>query len=306
MNQRFIITLCIFIVPLGNLVYGDAWDTVILRDDFNVAGSLPDSNLWGVNWGASTWGVLGRTLFPSQVNQPAGPFPYIENGECIIEQHTYNPYDTSHMTLLGGEIHTLMQFDPNRAYRFEARVKNNQYPNGLVTSFFTYGYDGSKSDEIDFEFLSNKTNDNVNYPGGDPFPVNTWNESQQWPQYVVNGGLNLNNWNTFRIYWYPGQQIVWTWMDPVNGETLLRSETTSGRIPDEPMQLFFNFWAPTSDWPDAYSADLQPADNLGQNQIYKYEIDYVEVCVPEPSAISSILVAGLVFAGLTMSRRKHN
>ena len=42
------------------------------------------------------------------------------------------------MTFLGGEIHTVMQFEPNRAYRFEARVKCNSYSNGLVTSFFTY------------------------------------------------------------------------------------------------------------------------------------------------------------------------
>src|SRR3989304_4194612 len=297
MEHRPILYLCMYVIFFSAYACGDTWDTVIFRDDFDVPGNTPDPSRWIVNWPGSSWGTLGRTFFPSPVYHPDAPFPKVEDGKCIIEQHLYNPYDlgSPKWTLLGGEIHTIMQSEPNRPYCFEARVRNNAYPNGLVTSFFTYGYDGSNSDEIDFEFLSNKTNDNVNYPDGDPFPVNTWNESQQWPQYVMGG--NLNDWNTFRIYWFPGQRVDWTWLDPINGETLLRSETDPSRVPDEPMALFFNFWAPTADWLDAYSPDLQPVNDPSQNQIYTYEIDYVEVRVPEPGSISLLVVGAIFLSG---------
>jgi hypothetical protein len=264
------------------------WDTVVFRDDFNTGvgtNNMPDPSVWVTNHPESWWWVQGRTFFPSPIYHPDGPFPRVENGICTIEHHTYNPYDLSPTpwTFLGGEIHTIMEFEPTSAYRFEARVRCNHYPNGLVTSFFTYGYDGENSDEIDFEFVSNKTNDDVHYPNGDPVLTNIWNESQQWWDYKIDG--NLNDWNTFRIYWYPGERVEWTWLDPLNGEVLLRSETDLSRIPDEPMALFFNFWAPNDLWPDAYDENLQPASNANQNEIFSYEIDYAEVRTPEPTTL---------------------
>jgi hypothetical protein len=69
-----------------------------------------------------------------------------------------------------------------------------------VTSFFEYGFDGAESDEIDFEFVSNKKNDDVTTPNGAPVLTNTYNESSQKPQYVSPEGLDLAVWNTFRIY----------------------------------------------------------------------------------------------------------
>ena len=72
-------------------------------------------------------------------------------------------------------------------------------------------------------------------------------------------------------------RIEWTWIDPAGGETLLRTETDALFIPNEPMSLYFNFWSPEETWGDAYDPDLQPAQDPGQNEIYTYEIDYVEV-----------------------------
>ena len=111
-------------------------------------------------------GFRGGRFFPSPTYHPEAPFPHIEDGRCVIEHHLYNDYhrDSPKTTFLGGEIRSAVEFDPSRAYRFEARVKGNVFPGGLVTSFFTYGYDGAVSDEIDFEFLSNHVNDNATYP----------------------------------------------------------------------------------------------------------------------------------------------
>jgi len=163
----------------------------------------------------------------------------------------------------GGEIHTARMFAPNTPYRFEARVKCDPYPNGLVTSFFLYGCHCINSDEIDDEFLSNYTNDDVNYPNGDPVLANTWNESFQWPLYVEPNGLDLTEWNTFRLYWYPDEgRVEWTWLDPCNVERLLRTETNAFFVPDEPMALYFNFWAPDQNWREAYDLNLQPVSFL--------------------------------------------
>jgi len=271
----------VFILILSAQVLGSQCDTVIFRDDFDAPDISGDN--WVINNPNSDWWVpLGNTFFPCPTHHTDGSFPYVENDTCVIEFHTYNDYHLypPKTTFLSGEIHTEMEFAPDRDYRFEARVKSNQSPNGLVTSFFLYGYDGAKADEIDFEFVSNKTNDNTTYPTGDPVLTNTWNETREKPQYVTNDGCDLAEWNTFRIYWYPDDhRVEWTWIDPVAGETLLRTETDAFFIPNESMSLYFNFWAPAATWGDAHDANLQPAQTPGENKIYTYEIDYAEVRV---------------------------
>lgn len=47
------------------------------------------------------------------------------------------------------------------------------------------------------------------------------------------------------------------------------------------MGIYFNFWAPKADWQDAYDANFQPVSDPNANQIYEYEIDYVEARVPQ-------------------------
>ena len=43
------------------------------------------------------------------------------------------------------------------------------------------------------------------------------------------------------------------------------------------MSLYFNFWAPASTWTDAYDPGLIPAQEPENNEIFTYEIDYVEI-----------------------------
>jgi hypothetical protein len=267
------------VLSLAGPVIGGPWDTVLFRDDFDGAGINGDD--WVINNPNSDWWQpLGRTFFPNPTNHIGDPYPHIENNACVIEFHKHNHRHLGNpkTTFLSGEIHTVQQFDPDKDYRFEARVKSNASPGGLVTSFFLYGYDGARADEIDFEFVSNKTNDNTTYPLGDPVLTNTWDESLELPQYSTIDGMDLSQWNTFRIYWYPAaQRVEWTWMDPAAGETLLRTETNAIRIPDEPMSLYFNFWAPSASWTDAYDPLLQPAQTPAEDETFTYEIDYTEV-----------------------------
>lgn len=259
-----------------------SWDHVVFAYDFAAVPEGPlDPAVWIINHPGSWWWVQGRTQFPNHGPwYPASEFPRVLGGACVIEHHHYNPHDGDdpNTTFLGGEIRAVAPFSPDRCYRFEAAVRCYAYPRGLVTSFFLYGFDGSKSDEIDFEFVSNRTSDDATYPGGDPVLTNTWNESIQKPLYVVPAGLDLTQVNTFRIYWYPTlRRIDWTWQDPAGVEKTLRKETTPGAVPDEPMNLYFNFWAPAPSWPDAYSAALQPVNSPAQNQVFRYDVLRVEV-----------------------------
>jgi hypothetical protein len=289
-------------LALGGAAFGSPWDTVVFEDDFE--GVALDGSKWIINHPGETWWVQGRTHFPDP-ETTVGPFPHVDGGACILEHHLYNPYHlgTPKTTFLGGEVRTVQEFTPDKAYRFEARVRNGAYPNGVVTSDFLYGFDGTASDEIDYEFVSKQTNDDTAWPSADPVLTNTWDESQQDPAYAAPAGLVLTDeWVTLRFYWYPSEpRIDWTWMDTVGGETLLRSENDASRIPDEPMNLYFNFWAADANWPDAYDADLEPAQLPDDNQVLLYEIDYVEVRTPEPG--TAVLVA-LGVLGWLCSRRR--
>jgi hypothetical protein len=95
---------------------------------------------------------------------------------------------------------------------------------------------------------------------------------------VVPADLVLTDWNTFRIYWCPSQhRVVWTWIHPDGHEVWLRTEVDPSFVPDEAMALYFNFWAATADWPDAYDPNLQPVSDPNDDEVLAYEIEYVEV-----------------------------
>ena len=299
MNRSLSLVIVALAWGVGGQVFagpcdGINFDTVIFREDFTGPdGSLPDSD-WVIGHPGWYWFVLGRTFIPAPDGLPTAPpehFPHIKDNACVITHYNYNPYHlgSPKTTFLGGEIHTDMQFEPSRPYRFEARVRWPQAPRGLVASFFTYGYDDVRmdSDEVDFEYLSNEVFD-------PPRQVltNTWGDSQQKPVPVVMPeAFDLTDWQTFRVYWDPDPCVKWTWINPSTGEeAVLRTETDPACIPDEPMQLYFNLWAPTSDWPMAYDATLQP-DQQDNGVKYEYFIDYAEVRVPEPGTCL-VLAAG--------------
>ena len=63
-------------------------------------------------------------------------------------------------------------------------------------------------------------------------------------------GFDVGNFNVFTIRWLSGS-VQWL----VNGAVV---RTTADAVPNDPMSLSLNFWAPDPSWPSAYSSALQP------------------------------------------------
>lgn len=294
---------CLLAVIPTRQVRGGAWDITLFEDDFSVSGpdGRPDSQKWVVNVPEEWWWVQGRSFYPSPVYHPAATFPQVVDETCLFEHHSYNSYDLAqeNQTFLGGQIRTVEQFPATQAYRFDALVRCDSYPSGLVTSFFTYGYDGFNSDEIDFEFVSKKNYEDPD-PTGDWVLTNTWNESKQSSEWIWVPDLDLTQWNHFRIYWRPGQKVEWAWLsDPDNeeSEVFLRTEIDSLYIPDEPMGVYSNVWAADSGWPEAYNADFKPVSVQHLNEVLTFGLDDVRVSVPEPAGAALLAIGLLAFGG---------
>ena len=238
----------------------------IFRDDFS--GATLDT----ANWNIGTW-QLGRTRLNFT--------PQVTGGMVRLRHDTYNPANPGG-SFRGSEIWSDARFDRGAGLEFEARVRTPVLPNGLVTSFFTYqAFDvGTQTfaDEIDFEFLSKHIN--ASGPTVDPVLATTWNN------YNVNGsnfgdpnvhsslnvnvnGLDLTQFNTVKIRWL-ADRVQWY----VNGVPIRTSKLA---VPDIAAPIRANFWAPGTDWPDAYASTLQPVSNPAQNTTHLYDIDYIAV-----------------------------
>ena len=76
-------------------------------------------------------------------------------------------------------------------------------------------------------------------------------------------------------------------------------------IPQGSMQANIIAWGPAPEWPDAYSAALQPTNSAALNQRFVAAVDHVSVsAVPELST-SALALAGLAFLGLCSQGRKR-
>lgn len=255
--------------------------TVVFREDFD----SPILNT--ARWSVGTW-VKGRNQF--------GNTPTIANGVASLRFDLYNPAQPG-VTMRGTSITVRTPFTrPAAGLELEARVRTNMMPAGPLTSFFTYGADsGGKSDEIDFEFL---TNTFANRTGGDRYSLTSYNdwdpdhpERENPDRYGTEvariSGLDVTQFNTLTIRWLADRT---EWL--INGQ-VVRSSTAG--LPDEPMSLSLNFWAPSSSWISAYSDLLQPVASAGQNQSWFYDVDYVQVrTAPEPGMMGVVLVGGAV------------
>ena len=231
-----------------------AGGTVVFHDDFN--GTAIDASAWGIG----TW-TLGRTQL--------GNAPVVSGGIAQLR------FDTWRFT--GAEIYTKANYAVQNGVEFEARVRMNRLPSGLVTSLFTYNTLNAKSDELDIEVLSKQVNLSS---GGAPLLLTTWNDwDETHPAYndgvhhssqtAFIAGLDVNAFHTYTIRWLPGRT---EWL--VDG-ILVASSTLAQ--PDLAAPLRLNFWAPASSWTEAYDAQLKPVGNKRQNKSYFYDIDWVEI-----------------------------
>jgi len=239
----------------------------IFRDDFN--GGSVDLSKWQV-----MTHIVGRSQF--------GNTPVVSGGFARLKHDTYNA-SAPGARFRGTELATNAFLSRGATgIELEARVRSNAMTNGLVTSFFTYISRNSGGtvlwDEIDFEFLSNRTNAAA---GSDPVLVSTYNDfnlstqpygdevTQSSREYTINA-LDLTQFNTFRIKWL-NNRLEWY----ANGR-LLRTVTGS-LVPTDATRARFNFWAPGNEWGAAYSSALNPTSNPANNQSAFYDVDWMVV-----------------------------
>jgi hypothetical protein len=257
---------------------------LLLRDDFNGAGNV-DTTVWRLPF--NTEGTfVGRTQFrgnsATDMPQQGVVEPTAEDGKVMeINLDTYSPIDPGNQ-FLGTDLLTKRDFARAGGLTFEARMRlKPTTTGGLVAGGFLYDVTRNISnpspppatipvrDEIDYELLSNQA---TGAATNDPF-TNYWNDKPTSDpgsgQFVDVAGVNLTQFQNYKVEWTP-QSIKWY----VNNQ-LVRTQTSG--VPDDPMKLHFNLWAPDSSFANAFNAALNPAATPGANQNFKVQVDHVEV-----------------------------
>jgi Glycosyl hydrolases family 16 len=271
---------------------------VLLRDDFAGAGIVAPT-VWRLPFGTEGT-FVGRTQFRgnSATDMPLQGIaePLATDGKVAeIKLDTFSSIDPGNQ-FLGTDLLTKRNFARGGGLSIEARLRLKPSTSaGLVNGFFLFDVQrdepaGSGTfvrDEIDWELLGNQA---VGAATNDPL-TNYWNEgsftgpdSGGAPQFHNVAGLDLTKFQNYKVEWTPGS-IRWL----VNG-AVVRTQTTD--VPDDPMKLHLNLWAPDSGFSSAFSAALQPTANQGSNQTFAAQVDHVEVRRFNTNTSSNLLVDG--------------
>lgn len=262
---------------------------VLLHDDFNGPAL---SSLWQ----RGAW-MLGRTQLGASLafGNDAG-VSYIS-----LPLHTYNPNNPG-LYLHGAEIYSVQNFARDAGLMAEARVRQRTEARGMVSSFFGYRYISISNiaDELDFEFLTNKATTNILLTQWNDWDYSGQNGSRYFNNtnhhsvLIANNAINRTQWTVLRFFWLP-DVTIWE----ANDVELYRSALAQ---PDAPMPIRANFWAPNSDWADAYEYFLRPVSSPSNNTVYWYDIDYITVTeVPEPA----VWLGGGALALIARGRNHH-
>jgi beta-glucanase (GH16 family) len=267
---------------------GNAFGATLFFDDFN--GSSIDEAAWRLPTGEGT--LYGRTQIKPPVYDGQNLRPVVAGGTVTLQLDTYNasalvPGDT----FWGQEIQTRQTFLPGTVgVSVETRMRFVDTPvGGLVGGFFTWGYDGTIRDEIDFELLTNDLSSQRIFTN--LYNDDTFSDAGDGA-FVGIPGFDMTEWNTYQINWLP-DRVQWI----VNGDQVRELIIN---VSDNPSEVRLNIWAPNEGFGPAYNSSLQPATSANDNQIYQLEIDYVRVSsVPLPPAILlfSSALALLTWAG---------
>jgi hypothetical protein len=239
--------------------------STIFQDEFN--HRTLDTSSWRVY---SIYETMHRTQYGLEptMQSEAGA------GYARFYMDTYHP-DPAYRGRLtrGSGMTTYVNFGLGGGVEFEARVRGTNVPRGAVFAFFPYGDkdpgSGRLNDEIDFEIVTNwPTNQLL---------TNVWNDgntgaSRDTPPAAAN--YNWTQWTTYRARWY-ADRVEWYINDVWVRTEYVRSPN---RVPDDPMALHLNFWAPDASWPDAADLGaLVPVSAPAQNTCYFFDVDYVRV-----------------------------
>jgi len=250
-----------------------AQSSVLMRDDFNARYSRKQT-LNPNKWRTYDSGyAYGRTQFGQQ------PVLASESGASFLrlKLSTYNSNNNAAYPLKGTEMYS-PDFTLESGKEFEARVRSNINQGGIVAAFWTYGRRGTwgtssyAADEIDFEFLTNRTRDSVLFTSWNDWNASLWNYNDgvhHDDAVAVVPGLNWGGWNTYKVRWL-GDRIEWF----ING---VLANTATQVVPNDPMNVRFNIWAPDSSWSQAYDATLQGTTDSKAAAEYYLDVDWVEV-----------------------------
>lgn len=249
-------------------------DKRLFREDFNgKRGSALDSKKWGTESHEQ-----GRGQFTSRgwING---------NGQIAMSVHTYNPKKPG--TFAQSIIKTEKTFGPtstkNIRIRWRAKVNHNQ--KGIVHGAFLYrqyiSNDALKSDELDFEWLTNHTAGTSK----DDLLVSTWNKwdraAQEYEQddtvygthfsREANFNKDTNAWRTYEMLWSRNSVTF-----SVDGKKVY-SFNNSRNIPKGKMPVFINSWVPDSSWAEAYNGSFKPTRQKSKNKTSSMLVDWVDV-----------------------------
>ena len=269
LHHGFLLTACFCAAGVS---INPAEAQVLLRDDFD--GSSLNTALWRIP-NAGPGSFLGRTQLETAA------LPGVGGGIATLTLDTYNPTAAGSL-FRGSEIITNSLYSRDNGLIFEARTRLvSPTAGGLIGSLFSYDVFGSIRDEIDFELVSNdviNNNDRIltNVFQDDPF---TGPGSGGDSAFVAVPGIDLTQFNTYRIEWLPNR------LDWYVNDVLVRTATND--LPDDPMSIRLNLWAPDPAFAVAYNPALQPTGSPGSNQEYRYEIDFVEIRRPDAPAFTN-------------------
>jgi hypothetical protein len=277
-SSTILLAACISAMSMLTPAPSTALAEELFRDDFE--GNEIDPVRWTCleqHW------AQGQTWFVG--------CPDVSGGIATFEHHTYNPLDPGNSCVSQSIRSNILLSRNDHGLEVEARMRlrPETVGCGLVAAFFLYMQEEvaghTESDEIDFEFLSNS----IVWPpgcGGHRVFVVTYDDFWgQWghPCYHYEGyplvpGLNLTEFNVFKIRWC-GDRINWYW-DPTPGSGAdddVLIYTAISALADQPMNLYFNFWAATEIWPAAWCPDTVPVNEPALDSVYYYDVDYVVV-----------------------------
>ena len=277
------------IITLLALIYPGHAQTPLLRDDFDNAATLDQSNA------GRTWTVYGNGISYGTTQFGNQPSIVTESGTTFarLKLSTYN----TNSLLKGTEMYS-RPFALENGKEFEARVRAPNLASGIVAAFWTYSYQGTygtstyKADEIDFEILSKQAPNWLwltNWNDWNPDLHNYMDGVHNMSWSATIGGFDWSGWNTYKIRWLP-DRTEWYIND-----NLIKSATPAH--PNDPMGVRFNIWTPDSGWTDAYDSNLRATTNPAANVDYYLDVDWVEVRpittatpVPAPAAPGNLVV----------------
>ena len=256
----------------------EAHAQLLLSEDFAAPDNV-DTTVWRLPFGTEGT-FVGRTQYrgdpATDIPLQGIDEPLATDGKVLeIDLDTYSPIDPGNQ-FLGTDLLTKRNFARAGGLVFEARLRlKPSVPGGLVGGFFVFDVPRETPpgtpvrDEIDWELISNQT---TGAATNDPYS-NFWNDGPfddgGSGQFHDVAGLDLTQFQDYRVEWTP-QNIKWF----VNG-ALVR--TQSSNVPDDPMRLHFNLWAPDSSFEAAFDEALQPAATAEAGQTYKLQVDHLEV-----------------------------